>query len=181
MSDFLNNDRTTRFGWDETFMNLALLVSQRTSCKHHLVGVVYVDKNKRIVSLGYNGPVSGDYNCIEVGCAKIDGDPVTKKVQKCRGMHAEINGIINSENTARLQGATLYTSVLCCWDCFKAISNAGIKEVVYFQEYKRIKKGGEATEEENEIWDLGKKLGIKIRKYDGEVHLKDTKYNKREK
>jgi len=170
--------RNQRLGWDETFMNLALLVAQRTACRHHTVGSVYVDKNNKIISLGYNGPVSGDVHCIEVGCAKIDGDPETGELKKCRGMHSEINGIINCQDTTRLRGATLYVSLLPCYDCMKAVTNAGIKEIVYFEIYERIKAGGKGTEKENEVWDLGKKAGVKIRQYQGKIYLKQEEFEK---
>jgi len=161
----------TRLSWDETFMNLALLISQRTACRYHVVGAVFVDERKRIVSVGYNGPSEGDYHCTEVGCAKIDGNPKTKKLERCRGVHAEINGIINSQNTSRLRGATLYSTFLPCYDCMKALNNAGIKEIVYNEIYRRIQTGGEKIEEENEVWDLAERRGIKIRKYEGKVYL----------
>lgn len=157
--------RKSRLSWDETFMSLALLVSQRTACKFHTAGVVMVDKNKRIVSMGYNGPTEGDVHCIEMGCAKVDGDPITKKMKRCRGAHAEINAIINSQDVKRLKGATVYTSLFPCYDCVKALNNAGIKEIVYFEEYERIKTGGEQKEEENEAKELLEMRGIKFRQY----------------
>ena len=60
-----------------------------------LLWSVFVDNNKRIISIGYNGPTEGDHHCIDVGCAKVDGDPKTGILRRCRGAHAEINGIIN--------------------------------------------------------------------------------------
>lgn len=162
---------TARLSWDETFMNLATLVAQRTACKYHLVGAVFVDTNKRIISLGYNGPSEGDYHCLEAGCAKIDGNPVTKKLERCRGVHAEINAIINAQDTRRLRGGTLYTTFLPCYDCMKALNNAGIKEIVYQDIYKRIQTGGEKFEEEHEARDLAERRGIKIRKYEGKIYI----------
>ncbi len=161
--------KKARTSWDETFMSLALLVAQRTSCKFHVAGVVIVDSNKRIVSLGYNGPTEGDVHCLEVGCAKIDGNPKTKKLERCRGAHAEINAIINAQDTRRLKGATVYTALFPCYDCMKAFNNTGVKEIVYFEEYKRIKAGGKKTEEEREAWDLAKRRKIKVRQYTPKV------------
>lgn len=166
----LKNSRTKRLSWDETFMNLALLVAQRTACKFHTAGVVIVDPNKRIVSLGYNGPTEGDYHCLEVGCAKIDGDPKTGKLKRCRGAHAEINGIINAQDTRRLREATMYSVIIPCYDCIKALNNVGIKEIVYFEKYERIKTGGEEKEEETEALELIKKRKIKLRKYNGKIY-----------
>ena len=170
MSD-IKNPHLTRLSWDETFMNLALLIAQRTACRYHLVGSVFVDENKRIISMGYNGPSEGDYHCNEVGCAKVDGHPKTHKLERCRGVHAEINGIINSQNTNRLKGGTLYATVLPCYDCMKALNNAGIKEIVYKEVYRRIQTGGEKFEEEREVWDLAERRGIKVRQYEGKVYL----------
>ncbi|MFH0929687.1 MAG: deaminase, partial [Candidatus Moraniibacteriota bacterium] len=157
--------KTSRLSWDETFMNLALLVSKRAACKFHETGVVFVDKNHRIISLGYNGPTEGDEHCLEVGCAKVDGDPKTGKIKRCRGSHAEINGIINCQDTRRLRGATAYMVLFPCYDCMKALNNAGVKEMVYFQEYTRIQTGGEKFEEENEALELAQKRGMTVRQF----------------
>lgn len=161
-----HNPKTKRLSWDEVFMNLALLIAKRGACKFHEVGVVFVDKNHRIISLGYNGPTEGDLHCTEVGCAKVDGNPETKKLERCRGAHAEINGIINAQDTIRLRGATLYTAIFPCYDCMKALNNAGIKEIVYYETYERIQTGGEKFEEEDEAIKLAEKRGIKIRRYE---------------
>lgn len=161
----LKNPKEKRTSWDETFMNIAVMISKRAACKFHETGVVLVDGNHRIISIGYNGPTEGDYHCIDVGCAKVDGNPLTKKKERCRGAHAEINGIINAQDTTRLRGAIMYSVMLPCYDCMKSLNNAGIKEVVYAEEYSRIKEGGKDTEKENEVWGLAEKKGIKIRKF----------------
>ena len=41
--------------WDEYFMSLALLSSQRSKDPATQVGAVIVNKNKRIIGIGYNG------------------------------------------------------------------------------------------------------------------------------
>jgi dCMP deaminase len=165
MARDVKKGRKSRLSWDEMFMGLAVLVSERTACKFHTAGVVMVDKNKRIVSMGYNGPTEGDLHCIDAGCAKVDGDPKTKKLMRCRGAHAEINALMNTQDTSRLRGATMYTALYPCYDCMKALNNAGIKEIVYLEKYERIITGGEKKEEENEAGDLAKKRKIKIRQY----------------
>ena len=166
----LKKPKTSRLSWDELFMNLAILTAKRTACRYVETGAVYVDKNHRVISIGYNGPSEGDYHCIDVGCAKVDGDPQTGELKRCRGAHAEINGIINAIDTSRLRGATLYSVTFPCYDCMKSLNNAGIKEIVYFEEYERIKKGGEGTEKENEARELADRRGIRIKKYTGKVY-----------
>jgi len=166
----LKNPKKSRLSWDELFMNLAVMASKRAACKFHETGAVIVGDNKRIISIGYNGPTAGDYHCIDVGCAKVDGDPQTKELKRCRGAHAEINAIMNVQDTTRLRGATLYCVLFPCYDCMKSLNNAGIKEIIYFEEYERIKTGGTETEKEDEAKELAKKKGIKIKKYDGNIY-----------
>ena len=158
-----------RLSWDETFMNMASVLTKRVSCRVVKTAAVYVDSEHRVISLGYNGPVKGDYNCNEVGCAKIHGNPKTGKLERCRGAHAEINGMINAIDPRALKGATLYSVKFPCYDCMKSLANAGIKEIVYFEKYLRTQTGGEKFEEETEADDLAKKKGIKIRKFMGEM------------
>jgi len=169
----LDNPKTERLSWDETFMNIAILASKRAACKFHETGAVMVDKNHRIISLGYNGPTEGDVHCITEGCAKVDGDPETGKLKRCRGAHAEINSIINAQDTTRLRGATLYCVLFPCYDCMKALNNSGIKEIIYLEKYERIQTGGESFEEENEAVELANKRNISIRKFDGKILYKE--------
>lgn len=156
-------------------MNLAIMASKRTACIVVVTGCVFVDPNKRILSLGFNGPSEGDLHCNEAGCAKIDGDPVTKKLKRCRGAHAEINGITNCLNPKALRGSTLYTVLFPCYDCMKALNNAGVKEIVYKEVYERTKTGGEEKEEETEAEELAKNRGIILRKYEGGVYVNFNK------
>ena len=176
----LKDPKTSRLSWDEFFMNMAILAAKRAACRYHECGAVYVDKYKRVISVGYNGPTEGDYHCIDVGCAKVDGDPQTKELKRCRGAHAEMNGIANAIDTKRLRGATLYSATFPCYDCMKSLNNVGIKEIIYFEEYLRIKKSGKETEKENEARELADKRSIKIRKYDGKIYCKVSSTDKSE-
>jgi dCMP deaminase len=176
--------KSERLSWDETFINMAIILTRRVSCKVVKTAAIYVDENHRVISLGYNGSVKGAYNCDEVGCAKIDGNPKTGKFERCRGAHAEINGIINAIDPRALKGATLYSVKFPCYDCMKSLANAGIKEIVYFEKYLRTQTGGEKFEEETEAEDLAKNSGIKIRKYKGKIlcfpaESLDSKQNKK--
>jgi dCMP deaminase len=164
--------KTKRLTWDEMFMNLAVIASKRTACKFHETAAVIVDKNHRIISIGYNGPTAGDMHCLDavVGCAKVDGDPKTGKLKRCRGAHAEVNAIINASDNYRLQGATIYSVLTPCYDCMKALNNAGLKEMVYLNNYHRIMTGGEKQEDEDESDELAAIAGIAVRQYTGKIY-----------
>ncbi|MCX6784453.1 MAG: dCMP deaminase family protein [Candidatus Komeilibacteria bacterium] len=166
----LNNPKQNRLSWDELFMNIAFMASKRAADKYVECGAVYVDDERKIISIGYNGPSKGDDHCIEVGCRKVDGDKATGKVMRNRGAHAEVNGIINAQDTRRLNGATIYTTLFPCYDCMKYLNNAGIKEIVYMHEYARIKDNGQGVEREEEAWELAQKRNITIRQYQSKIY-----------
>jgi dCMP deaminase len=48
--------------WDLTFLKTALLISEHSTCCRVQVGAV-IEKNKRIISIGYNGVRSGETHC----------------------------------------------------------------------------------------------------------------------
>lgn len=159
----------SRISWDEFFMTMAEAASKRSACifPHYHVGAVFVDEDHRIISIGYSGPSRGDINCVEEGyCLKIDGVPKTKKIKRCNGAHAEINAIINCGDTNRLKGSTLYITLFPCYDCMKALNNAGVKRIVYARDYVRLLDGQlGAKETEPEAVELAKKRKIKLEKY----------------
>ena len=50
---------TSRPTWDEYFLAIVEVVSTRSPDPHTKHGCVLVDAGKRVLSTGYNGPVSG--------------------------------------------------------------------------------------------------------------------------
>lgn len=174
-------EKFARPDWDETFMMMAKIMAQRTACRHHKVASIFVDENHKVVATGYNGPTIGDVHCNEVGCAKIDGDPATGKLKRCRGAHSEINAIMNAGNSEKLKNSTLYVTGSPCYDCMKSLNNLGVKRIVYYSEYARIQDGGKGKRiREDEVWELAKKRKIKLEKFEGNLDFfKDTlKINK---
>jgi dCMP deaminase len=167
-------EKQDRISWDDFFMQIALTASKRTSCIFHKIASVFVDSNHKIISIGYNGPSTGDVHCHEVGCAKVHGNPVTGEMKRCRGAHSEINAIINSGNTARFKGSTLYITTFPCYDCMKELNNLGVTRIVYYKEYMRIVDGGKRKIAEPEAWELADRRGIILEKYRS-VEEKETK------
>ncbi len=115
--------------WDEYFMGIALLSSQRSKDPSTGVGACIVDANNRILSLGYNG--------MPFGCSDDEypwdreGEPLeTKYIYVC---HAELNAILNY-NGGPLKGARIYTTLFPCNECTKSIIQKGISEVIYLSD-----------------------------------------------
>lgn len=161
-----------RISWDEFFMSVAFTISKRTACMFHKVGSVFVDEDHRVISMGYNGPSRGDVHCVEAGCAKVHGDPVTGEIRRCRGCHSEVNAIINSGDTNRLKNSTLYITLFPCYDCMKALNNVGVSRIVYADEYLRIIDGSDGSKKvaEPEARDLANKRGIALEKFIGKAN-----------
>ncbi len=119
---------------DTYFMNIAVMVSTRTTCLRRSVGCVIV-KGKQIVSAGYNGAPQGMPHCLDIGCAR-EGIPSGERSELCRGAHAEQNAInFAARYGISIEGATVFTTHLPCSWCAKSIVNAGIKRVVYLHDY----------------------------------------------
>lgn len=117
-----------RPAWDEYFLKVAMLVSERATCPRMHVGCVLV-KDKRILSTGYNGSIPGDAHCEDEGCIIEDNHCI-------RTIHAEMNAILQcAVHGVSTEGAVAYVTNMPCSNCAKALIGAGIKEVIIFSEY----------------------------------------------
>jgi len=132
----LNTPSTLRPDWDEYFMNIAELISSRSTCLRRKVGAVLV-KGKRILATGYNGAPSGLQHCAETGCIREKmGIPSGEKHELCRGLHAEQNAIIQAAyHGISIKDSILYITCHPCSVCAKMIINGGIKEIVIKESY----------------------------------------------
>ena len=112
--------------WDQYFMGIALLSAERSKDNNTQVGACIVDKNNKILSVGYNGMPTG-CNDDEMPWDREGEFLDTKYAFVC---HAELNAILNY-NGPSLDGATLYVTLFPCEGCTKALTQKGVKEVIY--------------------------------------------------
>jgi dCMP deaminase len=133
-----------RDSWDEYFMAIARTVATRATCDRKHVGAVIV-RDRTILSTGYNGSIRGVPHCDEVGHMMEDGHCV-------RTIHAEMNAIIQAaKNGTAIVGSSIYVSASPCWNCFKAIANAGLTRIVFGEFYR-----------DQRIFDMARTLGIEL-------------------
>lgn len=125
----MESKRQDYISWDEYFMGIALISSFRSKDPNTQVGACIVDKNNKIIGIGYNG--------LPIGCSDDDfswdntGDFLnTKYPYIC---HAELNAILNSIGK-ELEGCKIYSTLFPCNECAKAIIQSGIKEVIYLSD-----------------------------------------------
>jgi len=117
-----------RPAWDEYFLKLAMLASERSTCPRMHCGCVFV-KDKFVLATGYNGSLPGHPHCEDVGCLVVDNHCV-------RTNHAEINALTQAAlHGVNIKGATAYITNMSCTTCAKALIASGIKRVVVFSDF----------------------------------------------
>lgn len=121
---------------DTYFMRMAELVACRSTCLRRNVGAVVV-KEKRVLTTGYNGAPKGLKHCAEVGCVRLENNIRSgTRHELCRGVHAEQNAVIQAAYFGvSIKDSTIYTTNFPCVLCAKILVNAGIREIVYKDEY----------------------------------------------
>ena len=126
----------SRPSWKEYFMDIALLVARRSTCRRRRVGAITV-RDKRILATGYNGAPTGLPHCLDIGCLREELEiPSGERHELCRGLHAEQNVIIQAAyHGVSVEGATLYCTNLPCSICSKMLINAGIRDIIYQEGY----------------------------------------------
>jgi dCMP deaminase len=115
----------TRLNWDEYFMSIAFLASMRSPCDRLHVGAVIV-KNNRIISMGYNGFISGAPHISRIR------DNHEQSI-----IHSEVNAIVDcARRGVSLEDATIYVTHYPCINCFRSIAGSGIRNIIYSNDYR---------------------------------------------
>lgn len=109
--------------WDEYFMRLAETAALKSKDPGSKNGCVIVDKEHRVVSMGYNGLVRG---------ADESKMTLSERPMKYRfSTHSEMNAVLFARRD--LSGCTIYNFMATCDNCLKYCLQAGIKRFVYKQ------------------------------------------------
>jgi len=143
--------------WDEYFYGICVKVAENSKCLSRKIGAILV-KDNIIISTGYSGPPRGVPSCkdryltdmnlnnklSELYDENTDFDPNVcprrmlrfpsgEGMEWCVSIHAEKNCLLSAARMGICtKGATLYSNMTItpCNQCFGALLNAGIKEVV---------------------------------------------------
>lgn len=110
---------------DETLLDVALIMSKRSTCPRKHVGAV-ISRDGRVIATGYNGPPAGMPHC-----EHSDDEPCNDAV------HAEANAIaFAARHGVATDRAMLTTTMLPCLKCSQLTINAGIVAVTYLHPYR---------------------------------------------
>lgn len=119
-----------RTSWEEYFMHIAEIVSERGTCDRAYVGCVLVNKDNRIVSTGYNGSLAGNPQCDEIGHKMRDGHCIAT-------IHAEMNAILYcAKEGITVKNSICYVTHFPCLNCTKALIQSGISKIYYKEGYR---------------------------------------------
>lgn len=124
------------------YLDLAEMVSQRSTCLRRHYGAVIV-QNDEVISTGYVGAPRGRKNCTDMNyCIRTKLNvPRGERYELCRSVHAEANAIISTSRD-KMIGSTLYLvgrecstgeyveNACCCSMCKRMVINAGISHVI---------------------------------------------------
>lgn len=131
--------RKDYISWHKYFMGVAKLSAMRSKDPNTQVGACIINKDLRIVGIGYNGLPKGlidkDFNWDN------EGDFLNTKYPYV--VHAEANAILNS--TENLKGAAIYVTLFPCNECTKLIIQSGIEKIYYESDKYRDSKEFKAS------------------------------------
>ena len=112
--------------YDRAYLRMAVEWASLSHCTRKQVGALLV-KDNMIISDGYNGTPSGFPNA----CEDENGET------HWYVLHAEANAIMKVARSANnAKDSTLYITLSPCKDCCKLILQAGIRRLVFVDEYK---------------------------------------------
>lgn len=132
-----------RPSWEEYFIEIAKVVSSRSTCLRRRYGAVIV-KDNVIVSTGYNGAPRGSLNCVDKGtCRRRELNvPAGERYELCEAVHAEQNAIVNGA-PERMKDAVIYIAGfeedggfaegIPCLLCRRMIQNAMLSKIIYLK------------------------------------------------
>ena len=127
-----------RPSWDEYFVEIAEIVSKRSTCLSRQVGAV-ITKDNNIISTGYNGPAKGVKHCLEYGgCIRKqkEGYQSGAFLELCPASHAEQNAIAQAaKHGISVNDSVVYVTTFPCKDCMNSLINSGVKKIVYVGDY----------------------------------------------
>ena len=111
------------------FMDIAERTAQLSSAKRLQVGSIIV-KDDRIISIGYNGMPPGWTNECEDENYKTKDEVI----------HAEANAIAKlAKSSESGDGSVMFLTHAPCIDCAKQVFTAGIRKVIYKNDYRSDK------------------------------------------
>ena len=139
-------------GWDDYFLGIAVLSSQRSKDPDHAEGACIADAANRIVAIGYSGLPRGcpdtifpwkDFHEDDDGSIESNNDDAEKWLHSKRPYicDAATNAVLN-KGSQDLTGCRLYVTSFPTSDCVKVMIQSGIQELIILQKDTTVPEYG---------------------------------------
>ena len=117
---------SSRPSFEEIYMDLALQLAKRATCKRLQVGTVITSTDyRKVLAVGYNGNASGLKNSCD-----------REEAGNCGCLHSEENAVINCDSPRFLEKVVFVTHLPCTACAKRLINLGGVKKVFYSNEYR---------------------------------------------
>lgn len=117
-----------RPSFEEIYMKLAWILSERSTCKRLKVGTVITSTDfRKVLAVGYNGNATGLPNTCD-----------REEPGNCGCLHSEENAVINCDSPRSIPKVVFVTH-LPCVACSKRLINLGNVKAVYYDTDYRIR------------------------------------------
>lgn len=115
----------------DTFMQMAIILSKRSTCLDKQVGCIITNSRNEIIASGYNGAPRGYPHCIDMGFCKKKrtGNP-----NDCLSAHAEQNALLQCRVLEQIH--SIYVTLSPCIVCTRIIMNTPCKRIIFMNEHK---------------------------------------------
>jgi len=153
---------------DQVFMEMAFSAAKLSKCVSIKVGAILV-RDDRVVSMGVNGTVTGVINCCDKFPQWKDAGYITDEKRQehhdwslRNEVHSELNCILAAaKNGIKIEGSTMFSTLQPCSKCLPMLVQAGVKRIVYSDEYCRAEYGFD----DNEVKEMLLKNNIVVEKF----------------
>jgi len=143
---------------EQFFKNTIIALAKESKCVSKKVGAIIV-RNKRIISMGYNGTISSFINCNDYFDEHNFDEHEHHKWSLKFELHAEQNAIVNAaKNGISIDNCVCYSTLQPCNSCLLLLLQSGIKEIVYIDKYEK-------SDYSKELIDIINKNNIILRKF----------------
>ena len=120
---------------DQVFMEMANVVSKRSTCARRSVGCVLVNERGHVLSTGYNGVASGKPHCTDTPCNGASFDS-GEGLEHCESLHAEQNALLQCKDVYEIH--TAYVTTAPCVTCTRLLMGTSCERIVFRDEYPHM-------------------------------------------
>ncbi|OGD33291.1 hypothetical protein A2833_00965 [Candidatus Azambacteria bacterium RIFCSPHIGHO2_01_FULL_44_55] len=128
-----------RLTFDELFDLLAIFYACRSTCDRLRTSTILRDEDNILIGAGYNGALSGDPHCDDIGHEMVENHCV-------RTNHGEENALLNCIDLTRIRNGIATIVGSPCYNCVRKLLTKKIKHLRYIGTYNNP-LGGNKVEE----------------------------------